>query len=88
MTIQEKLNSILEKASLSKDQRLFWSGAIKHLKTHQLLIFLDILEKSTAEEIQDFSLNLNEKIRALENNDRNLWLKIINKEKESFTKNV
>ncbi len=85
MTIQEKLNLVLGKASLSEDSIFFWQEAPKYLKNQELMLLIRTLEDSTPEEIQEFSRNLNRKVTAIKNNNLTLWNEIINEEKVSLS---
>lgn len=85
MTSQEKLNSILDKASLPEDVKLLWQEVFRYLKTSELITLLGILERSTPQDIQDISFNLKKKVIALKSKDINLWREIIEEEKASLS---
>ncbi len=85
MTIKEKLNNILQEALINEELKSAWDDAFKYLKTEELILLVNLLENSGAQEIREISENLNKKINALTNNNADFWEKILKEEKESLS---
>jgi hypothetical protein len=81
MNLKERLNSILDKASIPEKTKILWNEAFKYLKIEEVLFLINELEKASIDEIQKLSENLKRKVEALENKDMSLWREIIEEEK-------
>lgn len=77
----QKLQIIINKSSLADTQKLKWESFLRLAGPEIVQSILDVVE-SNPEELEFFTKNLEEKIKAIDNTDRTQWNNIIKAEKE------
>lgn len=83
--MRQKLQSIIEKSSLTDTQKSKWKILLRFAGPEFAQNILDVVE-SNPEELEFLTKNLEDKIKAIDNPDREKWNRIIKEEKEYLQK--
>lgn len=85
--MQQKLQSIIEKSPLTDSQKSKWKVFLRSTNPEIIQDVLSVVE-SFPQELEFLTKNLEEKIKAIDNPDREKWNRIIREEKEYLQKEV
>lgn len=85
--IKDKLKKILTDKNVPAEKQTFWLEALNYLPIEKLILLCDILAKMPSEEVEILTENLEKKVAALKDLDRDLWNSIVEEENKFIFQN-